>query len=39
MDLKSLIIASIIGVVLLSKKIHPILVIVISAIIGLVFYI
>lgn len=38
-DLKSLMIASIIGVILLSKKVHPILVIVISAIIGLIFYI
>lgn len=38
LDLKSIIIASIIGLVLLSKKVHPILVIVISAIIGLVFY-
>ena len=38
LDLKSVIIASIIGLVLLSKKVHPILVIVISAIIGLVFY-
>ncbi|MCF0148928.1 MAG: chromate transporter [Clostridium sp.] len=38
-DLKSLIIASIIGVILLSKKVHPILVIVISAIIGLIVYI
>lgn len=39
LDLKSLIIAGIIGVILLSKKVHPILVIVIAAIIGLVFYI
>lgn len=39
LDLKSLIIASIIGLVLLSKKVHPILVIVLAAIIGLVFYI
>ena len=38
LDLKSIIIASIIGLVLLSKKVHPILVIVISAIIGLVVY-
>ena len=37
-DLKSIIIASIIGLVLLSRKVHPILVIVISAIIGLLFY-
>ena len=39
LDLKSLIIASIIGLVLLSKKVHPILVIVLAAIIGIVFYI
>lgn len=39
LDLKSLIIAGIIGLILLSKKVHPILVIVIAAIIGLVFYI
>ncbi len=39
LDLKSLIIASIIGLVLLSKKVHPILVIVLAGIIGLVFYI
>lgn len=38
LDLKSIIITSIIGVVLLSKKLHPILVIVISAILGLIFY-
>ncbi len=38
LDLKSIIITSIIGVVLLSKKVHPILVIVISAILGLIFY-
>ncbi len=38
LDLKSIIITSIIGVVLLSKKVHPILVIVIAAIIGLIFY-
>lgn len=39
LDLKSLIIATIIGLVLLSKKVHPIMVIVIAAIIGLIFYI
>ena len=39
LDFKSLIIAGIIGLILLSKKVHPILVIVIAAIIGLVFYI
>ena len=38
LDLKSIIITSIIGVVLLSKKVHPILVIVISAILVLIFY-
>jgi len=38
LDLKSIIITSIIGVVLLSKKVHPILVIVIAAILGLIFY-
>lgn len=38
MDLKSIIITIIIGIVLLSKKIHPILVIVIAAILGLIFY-
>ena len=38
LDLKSIIITSIIGVVLLSKRVHPILVIVISAILGLIFY-
>ncbi len=38
LDLKSIIITSIIGVILLSKKVHPILVIVIAAIIGLIFY-
>lgn len=38
LDLKSIIITSIIGVILLSKKVHPILVIVISAILGLIFY-
>ncbi|MDZ7547965.1 MULTISPECIES: chromate transporter [Clostridium] len=38
LDLKSIIITTIIGLVLLSKKVHPILVIVIAAIIGLIFY-
>ena len=38
MDLKSIIITIIIGGVLLSKKIHPILVIVVAAILGLIFY-
>lgn len=38
-DIKSIIITIIITVVLLSKKVHPILVIVIAAILGLVFYI
>ncbi|MBD7916597.1 chromate transporter [Clostridium sp. Sa3CUN1] len=38
LDLKSLIIAAIIGLVLLSKKLHPILVIVLAGVIGLVFY-
>lgn len=37
-DLKSIIITLIIGGVLLSKKVHPILVIVIAALLGLVFY-
>lgn len=39
-DLKSLVITTIIGILLLNKKIkiHPILVIVIAAILGLVFY-
>lgn len=40
-DLKSIIITSIIGVVLLNRKIkiHPILVIIMAAVIGLIFYI
>lgn len=38
-DLKSIIITLIVGVILLSKKVHPILVIVIAAILGLVFYV
>lgn len=38
LDLKSIIITTIIGLVLLSKKVHPILVIVIAAIIGIIFY-
>ncbi len=37
-DLKSIIITIIIGIILLSKKVHPILVIVIAAILGLIFY-
>ncbi|CAM2077578.1 MAG: chromate transporter [uncultured Clostridium sp.] len=37
-DLKSIIITLIIGVILLSKKVHPILVIVIAAILGVFFY-
>lgn len=39
LDFKSLIITVIIGVLLLSKKIHPILVIVIAGILGIIFYI
>ena len=39
LDLKSLIIAGIIGLVLLSKKVHPILVIVLAGVIGLIFYV
>ena len=39
LDLKSLIIAGIIGLVLLSKKLHPILVIVLAGVIGLIFYV
>ncbi|ATD53984.1 chromate transporter [Clostridium chauvoei] len=39
LDLKSLIITTIIGGVLISKKVHPILVIVLAAILGLIFYI
>ena len=38
LDLKSLIIAAIIGLVLLSKKVHPILVIVLAGVIGVLFY-
>ena len=38
-DLKSIIITLIVGVILLSKKVHPILVIVIAVILGLVFYV
>lgn len=38
-DVKSIIITLIIGVILLSKKVHPILVIVIAAVLGMVFYI
>ena len=37
-DFKSIIITIIIGIILLSKKVHPILVIVIAAILGLIFY-
>ena len=37
-DLKSIMITLIIGVILLSKKVHPILVIVIAAILGVFFY-
>lgn len=38
LDFKSIIIGIIIGGVLLSKRVHPILVIVISAVMGLIFY-
>lgn len=38
LDFKSIIITIIIGIILLSKKVHPILVIVIAAILGLIFY-
>ena len=38
-DLKSIIITLIIGVILFSKKVHPILVIVIASILGLFFYV
>lgn len=37
-DIKSIIITLIIGVILLSKKVHPILVIVIAAVLGVVLY-
>lgn len=37
-DFKSIIITIIIGIILVSKKVHPILVIVIAAILGLIFY-
>ena len=37
-DIKSIIITLIIGAILLSKKVHPILVIVIAAVVGLLFY-
>lgn len=37
-DFKSIVITLIVGAMLLSKKIHPILVIVFSAILGIVFY-
>lgn len=39
MDFKSIVITLIVGVMLLSKKIHPILIIIISAILGIIFYI
>lgn len=38
-DLESIIITLIIGIILLSKKVHPILVIIISGILGLILYI
>lgn len=38
-DFKSIVITVIIGVILLTKKLHPILVIVISAVLGVVLYI
>lgn len=38
LDLKSIIITTIIGLVLLSKKVHPIVVIVMAAVMGLIFY-
>lgn len=38
LDIKSIVITLIIAVILFSKKVHPILVIVISAALGLVFY-
>ena len=38
LDFKSIIIGIIIAGVLLSKRVHPILVIVISAVMGLIFY-
>lgn len=38
-DLKSVLIATIIGVVLLIKKIHPILIIALAAILGLIFFV
>ncbi|WP_195986964.1 chromate transporter [Clostridium sp. D53t1_180928_C8] len=37
-DIKSIIITLIIGLILLSKKVHPILVIVIAAVLGMIFY-
>lgn len=39
LDFKSIVIAIIIGALLLSKKIHPILIIVIAAVLGVIFYI
>lgn len=38
-DVKSIIITIIIGIMLLSKKIHPIITIIFSAILGIVFYV
>lgn len=38
-DFKSIVITIIVGVMLLSKKIHPILIIIISALLGIIFYI
>ena len=37
-DIKSIIITLLVGALLLSKKIHPILIIVISAVLGIIFY-
>lgn len=37
-DIKSIIITLIVGGLLLSKKVHPILIIVISAVLGIIFY-
>ena len=39
LDFKSVVITIIIGGLLLTKKIHPILVIVIAAVLGVIFYI
>ncbi|MGL5354073.1 MAG: chromate transporter [Clostridium sp.] len=38
LDVKSLIITAIIGALLLSKKIHPILIIVVAAVLGIILY-